>query len=66
MKIIIRKIKEQDYSDVLLIGNNELNCKHTIEDAEIHYSRIKDDDRYKTFVALDNGDVVGFISSVCS
>lgn len=66
MEIIIREIKEQDYVDVLSIGNNELNCNHTIEDAKIHYNRIKDDERYKTFVAVDNGDVVGFISSVCS
>lgn len=66
MEIIIREIKEQDYVDVLSIGNDELNCKHTIEDAKIHYNRIKDDERYKTFVAVDNGDVVGFVSSVYS
>ena len=66
MEIIIREIKEQDYSDVLSIGNNELNFKHTIKDAKDYYGRIKNDDRYKTFVALENAKVVGFISSVCS
>ena len=66
MGIIIREIKEQDYVSVVSIGNNELNCKNTIDDAIIHYSRIKDDERYKTFVAVDHSDIVGFISSVWS
>lgn len=64
MNIIIRDIKEQDYLAVLSIGNNELNCNHSIEDVIIHYNRIKGDERYKTFVAVVNGDVVGFCSSV--
>ena len=66
MDITIREIEEKDYLDVLSLGNNELDCKHNVEDMTTHYLRIKDDDRYKTFVALLNNEAVGFISSVWS
>ena len=66
MDIIIREIEEEDYLNVLSIGNNELGCKHNIENIITHYERVKDDERYKTFVALFNGEAVGFISSVWS
>ena len=66
MDIIIREIEENDYLDVLSISNNAFGCKHNLEDATIHYERVKNDERYKTFVALFNDDVVGFISSVWS
>lgn len=45
MEIIIREIEARDYTDVVSIGNDELNCNNTIEEAELHYSRIKDDDQ---------------------
>lgn len=66
MEIYIREIDENDYSGVLLIGNKELGCNHSIDDYKIHYNRVKQDERYKTFVALENEEVVGFISSVYS
>lgn len=66
MEINIREIEKCDYAGVMDIGNNELNCNHSMEDYNIHYNRIKNDERYKTFVALDNDEVVGFISSVYS
>ncbi|MCL1806315.1 MAG: GNAT family N-acetyltransferase [Oscillospiraceae bacterium] len=66
MDITIREIEEKDYLDVLSLGNNELDCKHNYEDITTHYLRVKDDNRYKTFVALLDDEVVGFISSVWS
>ena len=66
MDIIINDIEDKDYLNVLSIGNNELGCKHSMEDIVAHYNRVKDDERYKTFVALLDGEAVGFISSVWS
>ena len=66
MDITIRAIEEKDFLDILSLGNNELDCKHNYEDITTHYLRVKDDNRYKTFVALLDGEVVGFISSVWS
>jgi len=66
MDIVICEIEEKDYLNVLSIANNELGCKHSIEDVITHYERVKDDERYKTFVALLDGEAVGFISSVWS
>ena len=66
MDIIINEIEDENYLNVLSIGNNELGCKNSIEDIAAHYRRVKDDERYKTFVALLDGEAVGFISSIWS
>jgi len=66
MDIFIRGIEEKDYLDVLSLGNNEIGCNHNIDDLVAHYKRVKDDERYITFVAVLNNKVVGFISSVWS
>lgn len=66
MEITIRPIKEDDYQGVLLLGNNELGCNHNIDDYINHYNRIKNDERYKTVVALYKEKIIGFISSVWS
>ena len=66
MDIMIKEIEDKDYLNVLSIGNNELACKNSIEDVVTHYRRVKDDERYKTFVALLDREAVGFISSVWS
>ncbi|MGI6746502.1 MAG: GNAT family N-acetyltransferase [Acutalibacteraceae bacterium] len=66
MEINIREIDENDYHGVLSIGNKELGCNHSIEDYKIYYNRVKKDERYKTFVALEKEEVVGFITSVYS
>lgn len=62
MEIVIREIQEKDYDDVLSLGNNELNCEHTLEDIKLFYERIKADENYKTFVAVESGAIVGFVS----
>ncbi len=68
MEIIIRKIEEKDYLEVLSLWNNELgNLRVTAENIATHYDRVKDDERYKTFVALFENEVgleVGFIHIV--
>ena len=63
----IREIEEKDYVAVLSLWNNELgNSRATTENIAPHYNRMKGDDRYKTFVALLDGKVVGLVTSVWS
>lgn len=67
MEIVIREIEEKDYLALLPIWNNELNSQVvTADNIARHYDRVKDDERYKTFVALIEDDVVGFVASVQS
>jgi GNAT superfamily N-acetyltransferase len=64
MEIVIREIEEKDYLSLLPLWNNELgNRKVTVDNIAPHYNRVKDDERYKTFVALAEDKVVGFVSS---
>ena len=66
MDIIIREIEEKDYLDELFIWNSVFNCKYTIENINAYYDKIKGDERYKTFVAVNEDEVIGIISSVQS
>ena len=67
MEITIREISESDYNAVLSLWNNELgNHTVTAENIAPHHERVKNDDRYKTFVAVVDGNVVGFVTSVWS
>ena len=67
MDITIREVKKSDYTGLLPLWNNEIGSSLvTAENIAPHYDRMKGDDRYKTFVALHEGEVVGFISSVQS
>ena len=66
MDITIREVEEKDYSDELSIWNSVFNCKHTIEKIIAYYDKIKNDERYKTFVAVLDNEVVGVCSSVQS
>ena len=59
MDIIIREIEERDYLALLPIWNNELGSQAvTADNIARHYDRVKDDERYKTFVALIEDNVV--------
>jgi predicted N-acetyltransferase YhbS len=65
MDIIIREIEEKDYPALLLLLNNEIGNRYvTVDNIAPHYNRVKDDERYKTFVALLEDEVVGFVSAV--
>jgi GNAT superfamily N-acetyltransferase len=65
MDIEIREIIVNDYSDVVLLWNNELgNCNVNAENIAIRYERMNQDGNYKTFVAVFENKVVGFISVV--
>jgi len=67
VEILIRALEEKDYPAIISITHNALKfTRLTDENTAAHYSRIKDDDRYKTFVAVMGGETVGFISSVWS
>ena len=64
MDLIIREIEEKDYPALLSLWNNELSNIHvTAENIACHYDRIKNDKLYKTYVALLEDEVIGFISS---
>ena len=64
MEIIIREVEIKDYPALLSLWNNELGFNYvTIDNIAPHYNRVKDDARYKTYVALLKEEVVGFVSS---
>lgn len=66
VKITIREIEEKDYLAVLPLWNDALGNPVSAGNIAPHYDRVKDDARYKTFVALVDDEVVGFVSSVQS
>jgi len=64
MEIFIREIEEKDYLALLSLWNNELGNKYvTVENIKPHYDRVKNDECYKTYLALIENEIVGFISS---
>src|SRR5437879_11626329 len=65
MEVCIREIEEKDYPAVLSLWNDEIGNKWvTAQNIAPHYDRVKNDDNYKTFVAVIDNDVVGFVASV--
>ena len=67
MSLIIREIEEKDYLALLPLWNNELGVRTvTAENIAPRYNRVKNDDSYKTFVAILEDQVVGFVSSLQS
>lgn len=65
MEIIIRDIEGKDYLALLSLLNDEIGSRDvTVDGIAHHHSRVNDDERYKTLVALVDDEVVGFISSV--
>jgi predicted N-acetyltransferase YhbS len=65
MDIKIREIQEIDYPEILSLYNFEL-VNHNVNAINIvaDYERMSKDDNYKTFVALMENNVVGFITTV--
>ena len=65
MEVCIREIEKKDYPAVLSLWNDEIgNTWVTAQNIAPHYDRVKNDDHYKTFVAVIDNDVVGFVASV--
>lgn len=65
MEIEIRVINADDYPELLLLWNNELgNCNVNAENISARFGRMNKDENYKTFVALFENKVVGFITVV--
>jgi len=65
MNIEIREIISNDYSEVLLLWNNELgNCNINADNISARFERMNKDKNHKTYVALFENKVVGFITVV--
>ena len=65
--MLIREIEKSDFPALLSLWKNEIgSSKLTIDNIISHYSTTYGDTRYKTFVALLENQVVGFVSSVRS
>lgn len=65
MDVEIREIKQIDYPKVILLWNKEIN-NHNVNEENITsvIARMTKDENYKTFVALSENKVVGFITVV--
>lgn len=64
MDVIIREIERKDYISVAIIWRDVLGfLSVTDEDAVKTYEKMKGDNRYCTFVAEVNGNVVGLVTT---
>ena len=61
MDITIREIEERDYPAVLALWNG-LGNRVTMEQMGPYYEKEKLNDNYRTFVAILEGGVVGFVA----
>lgn len=67
MNFEISKIAKKDYIEILNLWNNELDNRSVdSENIAIFYTKMSVDDRYQTFVARVDNQVVGFITSIHS
>jgi len=64
MDIQIREINQADYHEMLLIRKNELGSNTTIEDFSSKMDMMNKDEAYKTFVAIYENEMIGFISTI--
>lgn len=65
MDVVIREIRETDYSDVVMLWNNDLGSP-TVTSGNIsaRIERLNSDENYKIIVAVSDSKVVGCISMV--
>lgn len=64
MNICIREIESRDYLSVAAIWRDVLGIsKATDENVSATYEKMRDDSRYRTFVAEADGVIVGFVTT---
>ena len=63
---LIREVEEGDCPALLPLYAELGNHRATADNIAEHYARVQQDPRYKTFVAVVDGAIVGFVSSVQS
>ena len=63
-QLTVREIEERDYPAVLALWNCLGNRDVTAENIGPYYEKVSLDDNYKTFVAVTDGETVGFITVV--
>ncbi|WP_169090831.1 GNAT family N-acetyltransferase [Paenibacillus sp. PL91] len=65
MEIKIREVVESDYTEVVFLWNDVLGIRNVNdENFRITMEKMNTDGNYKTFVALFENDVVGFVTIV--
>ncbi|NEU62348.1 GNAT family N-acetyltransferase [Paenibacillus sp. ALJ109b] len=65
MEIKIREIVANDYTEVVFLWNDVLEIRNVNEENfRVTKEKMKEDGNYKTFVALFENDVVGFVTIV--
>ncbi|MGQ8871125.1 GNAT family N-acetyltransferase [Paenibacillus sp. TSA_86.1] len=65
MDVVIREIQDTDYSDLVMLWNNDLNSPTvTSENVTARVERLKSNENYKIVVALLDNKVIGCISMV--
>ena len=62
MNVIIREIEEKDYMSVAVIWREVLDIPVTDEELNNTYGKMKEDNRYSTYVAEADGKVVGLVT----
>ena len=63
--IEIREIDKNDYIEVALLWNNELGYDYVNEkNISVVFEKMNKDDNYKTFVAVLENKVIGFVTIV--
>ena len=60
----IRTIQEKDYPEVAEIWRNVLDVPVSDECLSETYAKMREDDRYSTFVAETDGRIVGLVTTV--
>lgn len=64
-RVLVREIAESDYATVCHLWSEVIGNKWATEDAvKLHFDKTKDNRDYDTFVAVVDGEVVGFITAV--
>lgn len=65
MDIVIREIERKDYRSAAMIWRDVLGYPSITEESIAEtYEKMKDDSRYRTFVADVDGNVVGLVTTV--